>query len=90
MGNIERSGRDPEPLVIDGRCEPGTCWAEPLGEACDHWRRECEAARQQLRGAVERIAEADRLLRAAYADTHPEDVPVEVLGWLNPDALGGQ
>lgn len=45
---------------------------------------------QQLRGAVERIAEADRLLRAAYADAHPEVVPVEVLTWLNPDPPRGQ
>jgi hypothetical protein len=33
----------------------------------------------------EKIAEADRLLRAAYADTHPEDVPLDVLNWLNPE-----
>lgn len=34
----------------------------------------------------ERIAQADRFLRAAYADAHPEDVPVDVLLWLNPEA----
>jgi hypothetical protein len=33
----------------------------------------------------ERLGEADRLLRRAYADTHPEDVPVDVLAWLNPE-----
>jgi hypothetical protein len=43
-----------------------------------------------FRGAVERCAEADRLLRAAYADVHPEDVPVGVLNWLNPTRPGGQ
>lgn len=32
----------------------------------------------------QRLAEAERLLRAAYADTHPEDVPLDVLAWLNP------
>jgi hypothetical protein len=26
-------------------CEPGTCWAESLGEACGHWKREAEEAR---------------------------------------------
>jgi hypothetical protein len=44
---------------------------------------------EQLRGAVSRCAEADRLLRAAYAHAHSEDVPVDVLMWLNPDT-GGQ
>lgn len=35
--------------------------------------------------AVARIAEAERLLRAAYADAHAEDVPAAVLAWLNPN-----
>lgn len=30
-----------------------------------------------------RATEAERLLRRAYADTHPEDVPLDVLRWLN-------
>jgi hypothetical protein len=42
------------------------------------------------RGAVERCAEADRLLRIAYADCRsPEDVPMDVLAWLT-DMPGGQ
>jgi len=31
-----------------------------------------------------RCLEAERLLRVAYADSHSEDVPVDVLTWLNP------
>jgi hypothetical protein len=36
-------------------CEPGTCWSEPLGEACDHWKAEVERLRLQVaraRGVV--------------------------------------
>lgn len=33
---------------------------------------------------AKRCQEAHQLLRAAYAVTHPEEVPVEVLRWLNP------
>lgn len=42
-------------------------------ESRDMWKQRCVVA--------------DRLLREAHADTHPEDVPMEVLSWLNPDAL---
>ena len=29
-------------------CAEGMCYAEPLGEACDHWKREAEKARAAL------------------------------------------
>jgi hypothetical protein len=49
---------------------------------------EADALRVQLWEAVDRIAEAERLFRNLYADTHPEDVSVAVLAWLNPDTPG--
>jgi hypothetical protein len=52
-----------------------TIWAV---EALD----EMKAENEQLRA---RVMEADRLLRNAYADAHSEDVPAEVLRWLNPE-----
>lgn len=45
----------PEDGMCVGACEPGMCWAEPLGEACDHWKREAESARAEvveLRAAI--------------------------------------
>jgi hypothetical protein len=43
-------------------------------------------ARKYIEEMEERCAEAEQLLRAAYADAHPEDVPIDVLRWLNPNA----
>lgn len=48
-------------------CELGTCWAEPLGEACDHWKREAERARESEKQfsetAIAQMRRADDFLR---------------------------
>lgn len=49
-----------------------------LNEALENAEAEVERLR-------EREAEADRLLRVAYADAHSEDVPAAALLWLNPE-----
>lgn len=68
------------PRQTDGR-EPGS------DDYQRFWAGSSERAR--LRAEVDRLRglckEADRLLRVAYADADPEDVPMDVLQWLNPD-----
>jgi hypothetical protein len=66
---------DPYPLN-GGMCAP--CVAEGRKRP---WQIIAENERLRTR-----CAEADALLRHAYADAHPEDVPMAVLHWLNPDA----
>src|SRR4051794_33729202 len=36
-------------LVERRACDDGMCWAEPLTEACDHWKAEVERLRDLLR-----------------------------------------
>jgi hypothetical protein len=91
MGNIEHDD-DPGDPIIEAFDD-----AEIHGVEVEAAREEYatalaafESLREQLRGAVERCAEADRLLRIAYADCRsPEDVPMDVLAWLT-DMPGGQ
>jgi len=34
-----------------GACEDGTCWAQPLSNACDYWKAEVERLRKALTAA---------------------------------------
>ena len=47
------------------------------------WSEPAPPSEQPREG--KRVQEAERLLRRAYADTHPEEVPLDVLKWLNPE-----
>ena len=46
MSESRDCGRPEDGMCVEA-CEPGMCWAEPLGEACDHWKRAAEVARAE-------------------------------------------
>lgn len=67
-------------------CEDGMCWAEPLGEACDHWKAETE----RLRAEVDRLRQQVLALENAGLETAAQLGEAEAHLWALVVWFGGK